>query len=72
MFTTGMLAHRSEAKAKALIASIASQVNLKDSSDYLYVALCCINESGEEQRRAELARDLGSLLKIRQCELCER
>jgi len=72
MFTTGMLAHRSEAKAKALIASIASQVNLKDSGDYLYVALCCVNESGEEQIRAELAWDLGSLLKIWQCELCER
>ena len=72
MFTTGMLAHKSEAKAKALIASIASQVNLKDSSDYLYVALCCINECGEEQRRAELARDLGSLLEISWCFLFKR
>ena len=72
MFTAGMLAHRSEAKAKALIASIASPVNLKDSSEYLYVALCCINESGEEQRRAELARDLGSLVKIWWCLLYKR
>ena len=71
MFTTGMLAQRSKAKGKALIASIASQVNLKDSSDYLYVALCCINECGEEQR-AELARDLGSLLEMWWCFLSER
>ena len=71
MFTAGiLLAHRSEAKAKALIVSIASQVNLKD--DYLYVALCCINESGEEQRRAELARDLGLRLKICKCFLYGR
>ena len=72
MFTTGMLARRREAKAKALIARIASQVNLKDSGDYLYVVLCCNNESEEEQIRAESARDLGSLLKIWQCKLCKR
>ena len=64
MFTTSLLAQKSKAKAKALIASIASQVNSKCSSDYLYVALCCTEECGEEQRRAELAQDLGSLLEI--------
>ena len=66
LFTTGMLAQRSEAKAKALIASIASQVNLKIEGDYLYAALCCISECRKEQSTfdKELAHDLGSLLEV--------
>ena len=74
MFTTSMLAQRSEAKAKSLIASVASQVDgsCEDRGTYLYVALCCINECVEEPRRAELAQHLGSCLEISSCFFDER
>ena len=50
----------------ALIASIASQVNLIGGSEYLFLALRCINECRKEQSTfdKELARDLGSLLEV--------
>ncbi|XP_068732967.1 protein NLRC3-like [Montipora capricornis] len=69
MFTCGMVAQRSEAKAMALMASIASQINQSDgeeSDDYLVTALNCIKESENEQGTfgKELARSLGSLLEI--------
>ena len=66
MFTIGLLAQSRRAKAKALIASIASQVNLKDTYRYVYLALCCINECRKEQSTfdKELAKDLGSLLRV--------
>ena len=71
MFTCGILAHQCEAKAMALMASIARQINQsneKESDDYLWTALNCIKESGKEQGTfaKELARSLGSLLEI-QC-----
>ena len=46
MFTSGLLAQESEATAKALIAGIATQVNLDDCR--LDVALACINECKRE------------------------
>ncbi|XP_068687326.1 NLR family CARD domain-containing protein 3-like isoform X2 [Montipora foliosa] len=69
MFTCGMVAQRSEAKAMALMASIASQINQsngEESDDYLVTALNCIKESENEQGTfgKELARSLGSLLEI--------
>ena len=69
MFTCGMLAQRSEAKAMALMASIVSQINQsneEESDDYLWTALNCIKESGKEQGTfgKELAHSLGSLLEI--------
>ena len=69
LFTCGMLAQRSEAKAMALMASIASQINQSNeegSDDYLGTALNCIKESENEQGTfgIELARSLGSLLEI--------
>ena len=69
LFTCGMLAQRSEAKAMALMASIASQINQSNeegSDDYLGTALNCIKESENEQDTfgIELARSLGSLLEI--------
>ena len=67
MFTVGLLAQKSKAKAKALIASIGHQVNLKDEFRYVKVALCCINECREEQSTfdKELAKDLGLLLRVK-------
>ncbi|XP_068732888.1 NLR family CARD domain-containing protein 3-like [Montipora capricornis] len=69
MFTCGILAQRCEAKAMALMAGIASQINesSEDESDnYLCTALNCIKESENEQGTfgKELARSLGSLLEI--------
>ncbi|XP_068734580.1 NLR family CARD domain-containing protein 3-like [Montipora capricornis] len=70
LFTCGMLAQRSEAKAMALMASIASQINQliegTKSDNYLCTALNCIKESENEQGTfgKELARSLGSLLEI--------
>ena len=69
MFTCGILAQRSEAKAMALMASIANQINQSNeegSDDYLETALNCIKESENEQGTfaIELARSLGSLLEI--------
>ena len=70
MFTCGILAQQSEAKAMALMASIASQINQliegSKSDNYLCTALNCIKESENEQGTfgKELARSLGSLLEI--------
>ncbi|XP_068755977.1 NLR family CARD domain-containing protein 3-like, partial [Montipora capricornis] len=69
MFTCGILAQQCKAKAMALMASIASQINQsngKESDDYLWTALNCIKECEKEQGTfgKELARSLGSLLEI--------
>ena len=69
MFTCGILAQRFEAKAMALMASIASQLNQsnkEEGGDYLWTALNCIKECEKEQGTfgEELVRSLGSLLEI--------
>ena len=69
MFTCGILAQQCEAKAMALMASIASQINQAnwgESRDYLWTALNCVKECENEQGTFgnELARSLGSLLEI--------
>ncbi|XP_068732896.1 NLR family CARD domain-containing protein 3-like [Montipora capricornis] len=69
MFICGVLAQQCKAKAMALIASIARQINQsneEDSDDYLWTALNCIEESEKEHGTfgKELARSLGSLLEI--------
>ncbi|XP_068717233.1 NLR family CARD domain-containing protein 3-like [Montipora capricornis] len=69
MFTCGILAHQFEAKAMAVMASIARQINQsneKERDDYLWTALNCIKESEKEQGTLakELARSLGSRLEI--------
>ena len=69
MFTCGILAQQCEAKAMALVASIASQINEsngEESGDYLWTALNCVKECEKEQGTfgKELARSLGSLLEI--------
>ena len=69
MFTCGILAQQCEAKAMALMASIASQINQsneKESDEYLWTAFKCIKECEEEQGifGKELARSLGSVLEI--------
>ena len=73
MFTCGILAQQCEAKAMALVASIASQINQSNekSHDYLWTALNCVKECEKEQGTfgKELARSLGSLLEI-QCIWC--
>ncbi|XP_044162974.1 nucleotide-binding oligomerization domain-containing protein 2-like [Acropora millepora] len=63
MFTSGLLAQKCEATAKALIAGIATQVNLEES---LYVALDCINECKIEGTTfdKEMAQFFGSHLKL--------
>ena len=76
MFTCGILAQRCEAKATALVASIASQINQpneKESNNYLWTALNCIKESENKQGTfgIELAGSLGSLLEI-QCISCRQ
>ena len=70
MFTCGILAQQCEAKAMALMASIASQINQsngEESSDYLWTALNCVKECEKEQGtfEKELACSLGSLLEIK-------
>ena len=64
MFTSGMLAQKCEAKVKALIAGIATQVN--GDAFYLKVALACINECkrGESTFDKEMAQFFGSHLQI--------
>ena len=64
MFTSGMLAQKYEAAVKALIAGIATQVNLDDS--YLEVALACINECKREENTfdKEMAKFFGSHLQL--------
>ena len=51
MFTCGILLNQCEAKAMALMASIASEINQSNeegSDDYLWTALNCIKESENE------------------------
>ena len=64
LFTSGMLAQKCEAAAKALIAGIATQVNLRES--LLDVALDCINECKREGTTfdKEMAQFFGSHLKL--------
>ena len=66
LFTVGLVAVQSEEKAKEVIKGMASQVNNKDSNDFLLVALDCINECKKEKSDShkELARLLGSLIHI--------
>ena len=74
LFACGILAQRCETKAVALIASLARQINQSvepgKSSMYLYVALSCIEECEKDQGTfgKELARSLGSLLEIQECD----
>ncbi|XP_067029218.1 protein NLRC3-like isoform X3 [Acropora muricata] len=64
MFTSGLLAQKCEGAAKALIAGIATQVNLDDRC--LDVALACINECKREGTTfdEEMAQFFGSHLKL--------
>ena len=69
MFTSGMLAQKSEAAVKAFITGIATQVNLEDSR--LPIALACINECKKKECKREgntfdkeMARFFGSHLKL--------
>ncbi|XP_015774779.1 PREDICTED: nucleotide-binding oligomerization domain-containing protein 2-like isoform X1 [Acropora digitifera] len=64
MFIGGMLAQKCEAAVKALIAGIATQVNLKEN--LLEVALACINEYRREGNTfdKDLAQFFGSRLKL--------
>ena len=77
VFTCGLLAQRCEAKAMALMATIASQINQlsnqNGSGDYLSVALICITECEKDHGTfgKELAHSLGSLLQI-QSVVCRR
>ncbi|XP_068748855.1 NLR family CARD domain-containing protein 3-like [Montipora capricornis] len=70
MFTSGMLAQKCEAAVKALIAGIATQVNLHCS--YLEVALACINECkrGENTFDKEMAQFFGSHLQLKRAFCC--
>ena len=77
MFTCGILAQQCEAKAMALMASIASQINQsnEEKSDYyLWTALNCVKECEKEQGTFgnELARSLGSLLEIQYISLWQQ
>ena len=64
MFTSGMLAQKCDAAAKAFIAGIATQVNLEGSR--LPVTLACINECKREENSfgKEMAQFFGSHLKL--------
>ena len=64
MFTSGLLAQKCEAEVKALIAGIATQVNLEDMD--LYVALACINECKREENtfEKEMAQFFGARLQL--------
>ena len=66
MFTSGMLAQNCKTTAKALIAGIATQVNLDDSR--LSVALACINECKREENAfdKEMAQFFGSRVKLQE------
>ncbi|XP_067029233.1 NLR family CARD domain-containing protein 3-like [Acropora muricata] len=64
MFTSGLLAQKCKATAKAVIAGIATQVNLEES--HIEVALYCINECKREGTTfdKEMAQFFGSHLKL--------
>ncbi|XP_015768075.1 PREDICTED: nucleotide-binding oligomerization domain-containing protein 2-like isoform X3 [Acropora digitifera] len=68
MFTSGLLAQKCEATAKALIAGIATEVNLGES--HFDVALYCINECKREGTTfdKEMAQFLGSHLKLQRAD----
>ncbi|XP_068732878.1 NLR family CARD domain-containing protein 3-like isoform X2 [Montipora capricornis] len=69
MFTFGILAQQCEAKAMAVMASIANQINQSteedESCDYLCTAFNCIKECEKDTFGKELARFLGSVLEIK-------
>ena len=62
MFTSGLLAQECEAEVKALIAGIATQVNLENMN--LEVVLACINECKREENtfEKEMAQFFGARL----------
>ena len=64
MFTSGLLAQKCEAAVKALIASIATQVNLQNMD--LEVPLACINECKREENtfEKEMAQFFGARLQL--------
>ena len=69
MFTSGLLAQKCKATAKALIAGIATEVNLEQRhlhKSLFYVALDCINECKIEGTTfdKEMAQFFGSHLKV--------
>ena len=75
MFTSGLLAQECDATVKALIAGIATEVNLEQRilhKSLLYVALDCINECKIEGTTfdKEMAQFFGSHLKL-QTAFCE-
>ncbi|XP_067029147.1 protein NLRC3-like isoform X5 [Acropora muricata] len=74
MFTSGLLAQKCEATAKALIAGIATQVNLGGNllDERLYVAWNCINECKIEGTTfdKEMAQFFGAHLKLQRVD-CE-
>ena len=71
IFTSGLLAQKCEAAVKALIAGIATQVNLEGS--HLEVALACINECKREEDTfdKEIAHFFGLHLQL-QTAFCQR
>ncbi|XP_074630893.1 uncharacterized protein LOC141889495 isoform X1 [Acropora palmata] len=73
MFTSGLLAQKCEGAAKALIAGIATQVNLGENlldESLLYVALDCIYECKIEGTTfdKEMAQFFGSHLKLQRAD----
>jgi len=71
IFTTGLLVQKCETVVKALIAGVATQVNLEGSR--LDVALACINECKREENtfHTEMAHFFGSHLQL-QTAHCDR
>ena len=71
MFTSGMLAQKCEATVKALIAGIATQVNLENC--HLKAALACINEYKREDNTfyKEVAHSFGSHLQLQMADCFE-
>ena len=69
MFMSGMLAQKDEAEVKALIAGIATKVNLESS--HLRIALACVNECKREESTfyKEMAQLLGSRLQLKMVKL---
>ncbi|XP_015780700.1 PREDICTED: NACHT, LRR and PYD domains-containing protein 12-like [Acropora digitifera] len=71
MFTSGMLAQKCEATVKALMAGIATQVNLENC--HLKAALACINECKREDNTfyKEVAHSFGSQLQLQRADCFE-
>ena len=68
IFTTGLLVQKCETVVKAVIAGVATQVNLEGSR--LEVALACINECKREENtfHKEMAQLFGSRLQLEEAE----